>query len=210
MYTPIPARIALITLGLATTASLSGCAREEAAVEASAGVVATATPATKSRSGKGAADGMVSAVSSSGKPGAPVELKFDLPTKPELGKPLAVTVAVVPRGEGISQLRVVFQSNDAVEVQSGNEMAVQDRPGDGVAVTHTVTVVPRRDGVSYLGAVALVEGSGGSVARSFAIPIIVGDPVEAERAIADKPSQGVMAKGEGADKIISLPASEPR
>jgi hypothetical protein len=209
MHTPIKARSALFALGLAATASLVGCARDDAAADATAGE--GPKPSTsQSRSGKGVADGMVSAVSSSGKPGAPVELKFDLATKPELGKPLAVTVAVVPRGEGISQLRVVFQSNEGVEVQSGNEMAVQDQPADGVAATHTVTVVPRRDGVSYLGAVALVEGPGGSVARSFAIPIIVGDPVAAERAVADKPSQGVMAKGEGGEKIISLPASEPR
>ncbi len=209
MQTPIKARIALFALGLAVLSSLSGCARKDAAADAQAGAGATAST-DPSRGGKGAADGMVSAVSSSGKPGAPVELKFDLGAKPELGKPLEVTVAVVPRGEGISQLRVVFQSNESIEVQSGNEMAVQDRPADGVAVTHTVTVVPRRDGVFYLGAVALVEGSGGSVARSFAIPIIVGDPVEAERAIADKPAQGVMAKGEAGEKIISLPASEPR
>jgi hypothetical protein len=101
----------------------------------------------------------------------------------------------------------VFQSNEAVEVQSGSEMAVQSRPADGVAVSHIVTVVPRRDGVFYLGAVALVDGAGGSVARSFAIPIIVGDPVEAERAVAAKPAQGVMSKGEGGEKIISLPAS---
>jgi len=209
MQTPIKARIALLAVGLAATASLVGCARDDAAADATAGAGPKASTS-QSRSGKGVADGMVSAVSSSGKPGAPVELKFDLATKPELGKPLAVTVAVVPRGEGISQLRVVFQSNEGVEVQSGNEMAVQDQPADGVAATHTVTVVPRRDGVSYLGAVALVEGPGGSVARSFAIPIIVGDPVAAERAVADKPSQGVMAKGEGGEKIVSLPASEPR
>ena len=98
--------------------------------------------------------------------------------------------------------------NEAVEVKAGSEMAFEDRPADGVAVSHTVTVVPRRNGVFYLGAVALVEGTGGSVARSFAIPIIVGDPVEAERAVAAKPSQGVIAKGEGGEKIISLPASE--
>jgi len=207
MNTPIPVRIALLAFALSAAAALVGCARDAAPADGKAARGASAST-TKSGGAKGALDGMVSAVSSSGKPGAPVELKFDIAAKPELGKPLDVTVAVVPRGDGISQLRVVFQSNEAVEVQSGSEMAVQDRPADGVAVSHTVTVVPRRDGVFYLGAVALVEGAGGSVARSFAIPIIVGDPVEAERAIAGKPSQGVMAKGEGGEKIISLPASE--
>ncbi len=208
MNTPFTPRIALLALGLATLAALAGCARDGAPGDGAAAGAAAAGP---SRSTKGPADGMVSAVSSSGKPGAPVELKFDIGSKPALGKPLEVTVAVVPRGEGITQLRVVFQSNDAVEVQSGGEMAAQERPADGVAVSHVVTVVPRRDGVYYLGAVALVEGAGGSVARSFAIPIIVGDPVEAERAIAAKPAQGTLSRGAGdagGERIVSLPADE--
>jgi hypothetical protein len=46
------------------------------------------------------------------------------------------------------------------------------------------------------------------VARSFAIPIIVGDPVQAEQALAAKPAQGALAKGTGGEKIISLPASD--
>jgi FAD/FMN-containing dehydrogenase len=206
MQTFIHARLALLAFGLAAAVALSGCSGDATPAESGkqGGAVASAA---KPRAVKSDTDGMVAAVSSSGKPGAPVELKFDLASKPELGKPLEVSVAVVPRGEGISQLRVVFQSNEAVEVQSGSEMAVQNRPADGVALTHTVTVVPRRDGVYYLGAVALVDGAGGSVARSFAIPIIVGDPVEAERAIAEKPAQGVMSKGEGGEKVISLPAS---
>jgi len=206
MHTSITARVALLALGIAASASFVGCARDGTP---GADAAAAGTAAAGSRRGaKAPVDAMVSAVSASGKPGAPVELKFDLGSRPELGKPLEVTVAVVPLGEGITQLRVVFQSNEAVEVQAGSEMAVQDRPAAGVPVSHTVTVVPRRDGVFYLGAVALVEGPGGSVARSFAIPIIVGDPVEAERAVAAKPSQGVMAKGEGGENVISLPASE--
>jgi len=206
MHTSITARVALLALGVAFTATFVGCARD-ANPAADAGAAGTAAVSSK-RGVKGPVDAMVSAVSSSGKPGAPVELKFDLGSRPELGKPLAVTVAVVPLGEGITQLRVVFQSNEAVEVQAGSEMAVQNRPAVGVPVSHAVTVVPRRDGVGYLGAVALVEGPGGSVARSFSIPIIVGDPVEAERAVAAKPSQGVMAKGAGGENVISLPASE--
>lgn len=204
MHSKHTARFALLALGVMTAATLSGCSRG-GSTDGQEGNASAAAP--QAPTGKGPIDGMVSAVSSSGKPGAPVELKFDITARPRLGTPLEVTVAVLPRGAGITQLRVVFQSNDAVEVQSGSEMAVQERPADGVAVSHTVTVVPRRDGVLYLGAVALVEGSGGSVARSFAIPIIVGDPLEAERAIAAKPSQGVMAKGERGEKIISLPAS---
>ena len=201
--------LTIVRLALAATAlgTLAACAGGDAPAQAQQGGRTAQPSAAESRPrGKAAVDGMVAAVSATGKPGAPVELKFDIAARPELGQPLEVAVAVVPRSADVSQLRVVFQSNEAVEVQSGNE-AVQDKPADGVAMTHTVTVVPRREGVFYLGAVALIEGPDGSVARSFAIPIIVGDPVAAERALAAKPAQGTASKSAGGEDVVSLPAS---
>lgn len=206
MHTSIPLRLALFAL--AAIPALLACSGGDRPAGAGGDAKGAKAGDATARASGVADDGMVSAVSASGKPGASVDLKFDLATKPELGKPLVVTVAVVPRAADIAQLRVVFQSNEAVEVQSGSEMPMQEKPADGVAVSHAVTVVPRREGVLYLGAVALVESGAGSVARSFAIPIIVGDPVQAEQALAAKPAQGALAKGEGGEKIISLPASE--
>lgn len=206
MQTSIPARLAmLVLLAVPTLYGCSGADRSAAdgqgAADGKSGDAAAKAAAAKS-------DGMVAAVSATGKPGASVDLKFDIATKPELNQPLQVSVAVVPRAADIAQLRVVFQSNESVEVQSGSEMPVQERPADGVPVPHSVTVVPRREGVLYVGAVALVESGAGSVARSFAIPIIVGDPVQAEQALAAKPAQGALAKGEAGEKVISLPASD--
>jgi hypothetical protein len=196
-----------LALAAAVLAVLAGCAGggETDGKQPGGGSATAARAAAKPAKARG--DGMVAAVSATGKPGAPVDLKFDITTKPVLGQPLAVDVVVVPRSADITQLRVVFQSNEAVEVQSGSE-AVEEKPQEGVAISHTVTVVPRREGVFYLGSVALVEGAAGSVARSFAIPIIVGDPVAAERALAEKPSQGTLSKSGSGDKIVSLPASE--
>jgi hypothetical protein len=207
MHSSTNTRTVPLAIGLLLFAALAGCAGGDDAGGAQP-QGADGTRRAEARSpGKDGVASMVTAVSATGKPGAPVDLKFDIASKPELGKPLQVTVAVVPRSAEISQLRLLFQSNEAFDVQSGSE-TVADAPADGVAVTHVVTVVPKREGVYYLGAVALVEGAGGSVARSFAIPIIVGDPVAAERALADKPAQGTLAKGEAGEPIVSLPASE--
>lgn len=206
MQTSIPARLALLVMVAVPT--LLGCSGADRPAAGKGESAAGAAGDAASRAAIAHSDGMVSAVSASGKPGASVDLKFDIATKPELGKPLTVKVAVLPRSAEISQLRVVFQSNESVEVQSGSEMPVQEKPADGAVLSHAVTVVPRREGVLYLGAVALVESGSSSVARSFAIPIIVGDPVQAEQALAAKPAQGALAKGEGGEKIISLPASE--
>ena len=202
--TPGTVRLALGFMTLVALAALGACAGGDSP---GTGKQAQAAKARTDARGGGSVDSMVSAVSATGKPGAAVDLKFDLKTKPELDKPLEVEIALVPRSADLNQLRVVFQSNEAVEVRSGSE-AVQDNPSEGVALTHVVTVVPKREGVFYLGAVALVEGPGGSVARSFAIPIIVGDPVAAERALSDRPAQGTLSKSAGGEKIVSLPASE--
>lgn len=207
MQTSFKSRLVTGMLLLVVTAVLGACARNKAPT-ADQAASAAATAQRKNRSA--ADDAMVSAVSASGKPGAPVDLKFDLAARPELGKPLEVRISVLPLNASITQLRVVFQPNEAVEVQAGSEMAVQDRPAEGVTISHTVRIVPRRNGVSYLGAVALVEGAGVSIARSFAIPIIVGDPIEAEQALADKPAQGNLAKGARGESIVSLPDSAPR
>ena len=187
--------------------ALAGCAGGDTpSSTGSDGAAATSTKAETRARAKGAVGDMVAAVSATGKPGAPVELKFDIASRPELGQPLEIEVAVVPRSADISQLRVVFQSNEAVEVRSGNE-AVHNRPTEGTAITHMVTVVPKREGVFYLGAVALVDGAEGSVARSFAIPINVGDPVSAENALNDKPAQGTVSKTASGEAVVSLPAS---
>jgi hypothetical protein len=149
---------------------------------------------------------LVNAVSS-GKPGAPVDIRFDIPKRPKVGEPLDIAVAITARGVDMNELRVVFQSNEGVEVRSGAEMLAKDQLAVGTTFAHTVTVVPRKEGVFYLSAVALVESKAGSISRSFAIPIIVGDPVALSEA-ASKPSQGTVQTDAHGEKIVSLPASD--
>lgn len=152
---------------------------------------------------------MVSAVSS-GKPGAAVDLKFDIATRPRVGEPLQVTVAVTTRAADIDKLQVIFQSTDGIQVTDGVQLPTQERPADGQTFSHVVTVLPQKDGVFYLSAVALVESggdAGSSVARTFAIPIIVGDVVAAEAAL-DQATADTLKQGPGGEKVVPLPAEE--
>lgn len=152
---------------------LPGCAREPGA-EAAGG---SAKPAAKSARKAPADDPvaqMVAAVPGSGGPGV-IDMRFELSVRPVAGQPLDVSVALVPSAENLRSFSVVFQSNEAVEVRSGAQLALDEAPAVGTAYFHTVSVVPRRDGVAYLSAVVLVDQDGMSVARSFAIPLIVGD-----------------------------------
>ena len=157
------------TLAVALSLLLAGCARESGG-EPGAAAGKTAR--------KALADDpvarMVAAVPSSGSAGV-IDMRFDLAGRPVAGQPLDVSVALVPTVGNLRSFSVVFQSSEAVEVRSGAQLAMDEAPAAGTAYFHTVSVVPRRDGVAYISAVVLVDQEGVSVARSFAIPLIVGD-----------------------------------
>jgi hypothetical protein len=152
---------------------------------------------------------MVSAVSS-GKPGAAVDLKFDLGKRPRVGEPLDVAVAVTTRAADIDELRVVFQSTEGVEVVGGAQLGPVAKPADGQTFSHTVRVLPKQDGVYYISAVALVEAAASgvsSIARTFAIPIIVGDSVSLDAAMS-KAAAEATAEGPSGERLVPLPAEE--
>ncbi len=155
------------------------------------------------------AETMVSAVSS-GKPGAAVDLKFDLGKRPRVGEPLDVTVAVTTRAPDIDELQVVFQSTEGVEVVGGAQLGPVSKPADGQTFSHTVRVLPKQDGVYYVSAVALVEAASSgasSIARTFAIPIIVGDSVSLDAAMSKAATEATV-EGPGGERLVPLPAEE--
>jgi hypothetical protein len=198
-------RIATPVLLLANGMLLIGCSAGDPAERHAKAVAGSKDDAAATATADQAAN-LVSAVSS-GKPGAPVDVRFDIPKRPKVGESLDIAVAVTALGADLDELRVVFQSNDGVEVRSGNELLVKDHPAVGSTYSHTVTVMPRKDGVFYLSAVALVESKAGSISRSFAIPIIVGDAVAVSEATS-KLSQGSVQTDSKGEKILSLPASD--
>ncbi len=167
--TPGSAALRSAALAAALGVLLSGCAREPAGEPDKAAAKAVR---------KAAADDpvaqMVAAVPSTGSASL-IDMRFDLAGRPVAGQLLDVSVALVPSVESLRSFSVVFQSSEAVEVRAGAQLAFDEPPAVGTAYFHTVSVVPKRDGVAYLSAVVLVDQDGMSVARSFAIPLIVGD-----------------------------------
>ncbi len=151
-------------------------------------------------------DAMVRAVSA-GKPGAPADLKFDIGARPVVGVPLQVMVAITATSADVATLEVVFNAADGLQIVSGGNSARFQKPKSGETNLHTVTVLPQRDGVFYMSAVALIDtvSDSGSVARTFSIPIIVGEGGAAE---LSKPSPSVVdSRGE---RLAPLPAEESR
>lgn len=149
-----------------------------------------------------AAGGNMVAAVSLGKPGAPVSMKFELTRKPKVGEPLDILVHLVPEATGITGLQVVFQGSSELQIKSGGELSLAQPAAVGEPLAHTVVVTPVREGIFYLSAVAVAEGAG-SQARTFSIPLVVGDAAALEVA---KPSLSAPdAKGE---RVTSMTAHE--
>lgn len=134
--------------------------------------IALKKPKKTTPAGERATADMVAAASTA-KTG-PVELKFDLRDRPEVGQPLDVDVALVPAQPNIDRVQVKFQAEDGLELVSGGDVEPIEKPADGVPIRRTVRVVPHRDGIFALSAVVSTDSANSSGSRTFSIPVIAG------------------------------------
>jgi hypothetical protein len=114
---------------------------------------------------------LVAAVSASGS-GPPISVKFRLDTKPIVGRPTQLVLALIP-SEGIenSHIHGALQAADGLLLQSPKSFDV-DVPAGGDSVQQDVTVVPQRDGVLSLSASVVIDYDNTSLSRTYIIPLI--------------------------------------
>jgi hypothetical protein len=117
---------------------------------------------------------MVAAVAAA-KGGPPVELKFDLPTRPEVGQVMDLDVAVVPHEPVPESLSVSFQVADGIDIVDGSQLERVDKLVDGTPIRHVVKILPKRDGIFALTAVVSFVASNQDWSRTFSIPVIAGE-----------------------------------
>ena len=171
-----PVAIAL----LGTLALVVGCAKSndsarvqrEARTQARAG----AKVATDQLAAAGAAtDDLVAAASNSNST-APVSLRFRLAEQPRVGQPLRLELALAQSpGLDIDAMHVSLQPREGLDVKSVRTIDYVG-PTMGATQQMQVTVVPSQTGVLGLAVTVLVDSAGGSVVRSFTIPLIAIDP----------------------------------
>jgi hypothetical protein len=138
---------------------------------------------------------MVSAVTPN-KGGSPLQVKFVLVQKPEVGQPLDVDVAVVlgqPLPDAVS---VAFQASDGLEIVEGADAFSLSKPAEGMPIRRTVKLLPQKDGIFAVNAVVTLTQPHDSPVRTFAIPIIAGRGTPELAARAD-----TAAKADGAAKL---------
>lgn len=103
----------------------------------------------------------------------PVDVRFALRGRPEVGKPVELEVEVTPSGP-IGKLVTSFHADDGLAIQSGGAASETVRPEPGVALSRALTIVAKRDGIFYVSATVLVDNGADSVARTYTIPVIAG------------------------------------
>jgi hypothetical protein len=117
---------------------------------------------------------MVAAVSSAHST-TPISMRFALSARPVIGTPLTVKVALVTANDvAISHIRASFQPGDGLQLQAERNLDISD-PGAGAVVEQELSVVPEQAGVLSLNATVVVDMDGGSLARSYTIPLIAAD-----------------------------------
>jgi hypothetical protein len=159
---------------------------------AAAKAAATATAAANDATAK-----MARAVGN-GKPGAAVDIRYDILARPEAGKAVEVEVALVP-GPGVDSMEATFAGMDGVTL-AGPLSASFPTVKAGEPYKHTLSLLPDRNGVFYITVAVNTQMGNSSLGRTFSIPFVVGKtPVQA------KPSPAQDAKGEA---IQSMPAEE--
>jgi len=115
---------------------------------------------------------MVAAVTPS--KGPPIELKFALPLRPEVGQVSELDVALVPSQPLPDSVSLSFQVVEGLEIVAGAQMDRVEKLTAGVPIRHVVKVLPKRDGIFAISAVVSFVTSNVESTRTFSIPVIAG------------------------------------
>jgi len=166
--------------------------------------VTTAGDAVESPSKMAAIEAVDDPQSSTGKPSAPITIDYNVIGKPIVGQPVNINLEV-SSSMSDRPITLNYRANDTRDLQFPQAQAERIALaafGDAGRAAQQVTVVPQREGRLYLNVSAEVETEGGTLVKSMAIPIQVGD------APAQQETNGELKQDEDGETVISMPAEE--
>lgn len=173
-----------LVVGLMTAAMLSACGEEPEVVASPA---PQPNPALK-RELEAAKDPtlkMARAVSP-GKPGAAVDLKYEFGTKPEVGTPAEVTLAIVPSAPA-ERMDIKITGMEGLTLAGELDKSVPS-PKRGELYEHRFSLLPNQAGMYYASVTVTTETAGSQMARTFSIPLAVGDVNSMQKAQVPPPT----------------------
>jgi len=170
--------VRLVLLACAALPWLTGCDTRDNPQAATRSYNAKARkahqPAEPSRPGAEDPGDMVAAASAT-KTGPPVEMKFALQQRPEVGQPMDVSIAMIPRSAALESLSASFEATEGLEIVGGAEMPRSDKPVLGTPLRHLVRILPKREGIFAVTVTVNVDSANTRATRTFSIPVIAGD-----------------------------------
>lgn len=161
-----------IYLGLAVAALLWGCG-SDSQPDARALRAQKAASAHKARPDDGSRN-LVSAVAVNKVTSMPLQVKFALKARPDVGQPLDVDLVIVPLSGSVDRLSGKIEGTDGLSVEDGALIAPLDRPVEGTAIHHAIRVLPHHDGIFTFSAVLTVDSGGQTLTESYGMPLIAG------------------------------------
>jgi len=189
MKLPVPAL-------LAATLLLSACGSDEAATEAPV----AAAPATGGVANQADPVSRMARAVSPGKTGAGVDLRYEILAKPVVGTPFEVEIALVATSNA-ETVEVAIAGMPGLTV-TNNQVPVVTGVAAGATNIHRFTALADQAGVYYVSVAVTTQLAGVTQARTFSIPVLLGDVQAARKATAEPRTD---ATGQA---IESMPAQE--
>jgi lipoprotein-anchoring transpeptidase ErfK/SrfK len=155
-------------------------------------------PATSARPPEQVGDPNFATAVATGKTAAGVDLKYDLPAKPQPGQDFEVALALLPRVQA-DTLEVEVTGIEGLTIVNCAK-AKFEKVLSGETYPATVTVRAEKPGLYYVGVAAKMVTQVQTEARTFSVPVVVGNV-----AAAEKTAPATDAAGQ---PVESMPAEE--
>jgi len=205
-------------LALAALAALAGCgsgssseavparpAASNGAADATATVSRGGAVASRSNAGQDDATSRMARAVGAAKPGAAVDIRYEILSKPAVGVPVEMQIVLVPSA-GVDSLDAKIGGMDGITL-AGDLSVHFDKVEAGKAYRHTVSLLPDRTGIFYITVTATTQIHGQGLARTFSIPFAVGDAAAQQKAQIKEATREVSRDATG-EAIESMPAQE--
>lgn len=163
--------IVSVAAAFSLAAALSGCG---SGTEGGASTAAANHVHKAAQAAAGVSAGMVAAVPPPGAGPSAVQVKFELQGHPDVAQPLDVDVLIVPVLGNVDRIYGKFSADDGLEVVSGQDIPVVDKPLEGTPIHYSVKVLPKRDGIFTLTAMLSIDSAGRTTSETYSIPVIAG------------------------------------
>ncbi len=135
-----------------------------------------------------------------GKSTAPVDMKYDVLSKPALGQPFEVEMTFDTR---LPADRLEIEITEAPGLTIVGAKTASFAPVEGGKwYTNKVLVQGDNPGLYYIGVIAKMSTKVQTESRAFAIPVVIGNPPSAQKATPAKDATG--------QAVQSIPAQEPK